>query len=57
MWLVVLYSKHWKQAKYWKRKMEEYNKRSDEGAIRDSQDEFNHGVHPTDPNVLGYQKE
>ena len=58
--LVVLYSKHRKQekrvARYWKRKMEEYNKRSDEGAIMDSQDEFNHGVHPMDPNVMVYWK-
>ena len=31
---------------YWKRKMEELNNRSDEGAVTDSQDEFDHGVHP-----------
>ena len=36
--------------------MQEYNERSDEGAIMDSQDEFDHRVCPTDPNVMGYQK-
>ena len=36
--------------------MEEYNARSDEGAVTDSQDEFDHGVHLTDPNVIAYQK-
>ena len=30
--------------------------RSDEGAVTDSQDEFDHGVHPMDPNVMEYQK-
>ena len=37
-------------------KMEELNNRSDEGAVMDSQDEFDHGVCPEDPNVMGYQK-
>ena len=36
--------------------MEEYNERSNEGAVMDSQDEFDHGVCPTDPNVMGYRK-
>ena len=40
-----------------KRKMEELNNRLDEGAVTDSQDEFDHGVHPKDPNIMGYQKE
>ena len=53
---LILYSKHQKQAKYLKQKMEDYNKRSDEGAVMDSQDEFDHGVHPMDPNVMGYKK-
>ena len=55
--LAFLYSKHqkWeKMSRYWKKKMEEYNERSDEGAIMDSQDEYDHGVHPMDPNVMGY---
>ena len=59
--LVILYGKCWKQekrmakmAKYWKRKMQEYNERSDKGAVNDSQDEFDHGVHLMDPNVMGY---
>ena len=43
-------------SKYWKKKMDEYNERSDEGAITDSQDELDHGVHPTDPNIMEYQK-
>ena len=43
-------------AKYWKKKMEKYNERSDEGAITDSQDEFDLGVCPMDPNVMEYQK-
>ena len=38
-------------------KMEEYNERSDKGAITDSQDEFDHGVCMTDLNVMGYWKE
>ena len=58
--LVIHYNKCWKQekrvAKYWKQKMEEYNERSDEGVIMDSQDEFDHGVCHTDPNVMGYQR-
>ena len=37
-------------------KMEDYKERSNEGAITDSQDEFDHGVCPKDPNVMGYQK-
>ena len=31
-------------------------KRSDEGALTDSQDKMDHGVRPTDPNVLSYKK-
>ena len=57
--MVFLYSKcqKWgKMANYWKRKKQEYNERLDEGAITDSQDELDHGVHPTDPNVMGQQK-
>ena len=27
-----------------------------EGALTDSQDEMDHGVHPTDPNVISYKK-
>ena len=37
--LVFLYTKHqkWeKMTKYWKRKMQEYNERSDKGAVMDS---------------------
>ena len=37
-------------------KMEEYNERSHEGTITDSQDEFDHRVHPMDPNVMSSQK-
>ena len=36
-------------AKYWKRKIQEYNERLDKGAIMDSQDKFDHGVHPMAP--------
>ena len=36
--------------------MQEYNERSDEGAVIDSQDEFDHGICLTDPYVMGYQK-
>ena len=61
--LFILYSKNQKQekgmertVKYWKRKMQEYNERSDKGVVTDSQDEFDHGVHPMDPNVMGYWK-
>ena len=36
--------------------MEDYNERSNDGAVTDSLDEFNHGVYPTDPDVMGYQK-
>ena len=55
--LFIPYSKCQKQGQkvvYWKRKMEELNNRSDEGAVMDSQDEFDHGVCPEDPNVIGY---
>ena len=45
-----------KRAKYWEEKMEEYNTQSKEGAVMDSQYEFIHGVHLTDPNVMTYQK-
>ena len=45
--LVILYSKHQKQmakmAKYWKMKLQDYNEGSDEGAVTDSQDEFDQG--------------
>ena len=55
-----LYSKHQKQlegiSKHWREKVEGYNERSDEGAITDSQDEYDHGVCPMDPNVMEYQK-
>ena len=37
-------------------KMQEYNERSDKGAVIDSQDELDHGVCLMDPNVMGYQK-
>ena len=37
-------------------KMEDYNERSDEGAVTNSQDKFDHGVCPMDPNVMGYLK-
>ena len=40
---------------YWKKKVEGYNERLDEGAITDIQVEFNHGVCPMDPNVMEYQ--
>ena len=30
--------------------------RSNEGALTDSQDKMDHGVWPTDPNVLSYKK-
>ena len=43
-----------KMTKYWKKKMQEYNERLDEGAIMDSQDKFDHGVCSTDPNVMEY---
>ena len=36
--------------------MGDYNKRSNEGAVTDSQDEFDHRFHPKNPNVMGYQK-
>ena len=36
--------------------MDEYNERSDKGAITDSQDEFDHEVYLMDPNVMEYQK-
>ena len=29
---------------------------SDKGVVTDSQDEFNHGVHLTDPNVMSYKE-
>ena len=63
MWMISLlfvpYSKCQEQGQkvsYWKRKREEFSNRSDEGAVMDSQDEFDHGVHPEYPNVMGYQK-
>ena len=57
--LVFLYSKCQKlekMAKYLKRKMQEYNDRSDKGAVTDRQDEFDLGVCLTDLNVMEYQK-
>ena len=45
-----------KLSKYWKKKMDEYNERLDKEAIMDSQDGFDHGVHPMDPNVMEYWK-
>ena len=44
-----------KISKYWKKRAECYNKRSDEGAKIDSQDEYDHGVWPMDPNVMVYK--
>ena len=41
-----------KISKYWKEKAECYNERSDEGANTDSQDEYDHGVQPTDTNAI-----
>ena len=41
---------------YWKGKADYYNKRSDEGADTDSQDERDQGVQPTDLNVMSYKK-
>ena len=55
--LLVPCSKCWQQGQkvvYWKRKIEELNNRPDEGAVMDSQDEFDHGVCPEDPNIKGY---
>ena len=37
-------------------KVDYYNERLDEGADTDSQDERDHGVWPTDPNVMSYKK-
>ena len=55
-----LYSKHWKClkeiSKFWKSPAEAYNKRSDEGADMESQEECDHGVCPTDPNIMVYKK-
>ena len=36
--------------------MQQYNERLGEGAIMDSQDQFDHGVCPMDPNVMEYWK-
>ena len=47
--LFIPYSKSWKQGQkvvYWMRKMSELNNRSDEGAVMDSHDEFDHGSAP-----------
>ena len=52
MWIISLlfvpYSKHWKQGQkeYWKRRMEEFNNRSHEGVVANSQDEFDHWSTP-----------
>ena len=35
--------------------MEGYSQRLDKEAITDSQDEYDHGVCPMDPNVMEYQ--
>ena len=43
-------------SKFWKCQAEAYNERSNEGADMDSQDERDHGVSPTDPNVMVYKK-
>ena len=37
-------------------KMVEFNNRSDEGAVMESHDVFDHGVCPMDPNTMDYQK-
>ena len=55
-----LYSKHQKClekiSKYWKKWVECYNERSDEGANMDSQYEYDHGVRSMDANVMSYKK-
>ena len=43
-------------SKFWKNQVEVYIKRSDEGADTGSQDEHDHGVQPTDPNIMSYKK-
>ena len=51
-----LYSKcqKWleKVLNYWKKVVEGYNERLDEGAIIDSQAAFDHGICPMDRNVM-----
>ena len=42
--------------KYWLEKAQSFEQRSAEGADTDSQDELDHGVHPTDENVGSYSK-
>ena len=42
--------------KYWVEKAHLFEQRSDEGADTDSQDELDHGVHPTEKNVVHYGK-
>ena len=56
----VFYSKWQKQldkiSQYWRKMADQLANRSDEGALTDSQDEIDHGVWPTYPNVLSYKK-
>ena len=56
----LFYSKKRKQLEaiqiYWLEKAQSFEQRSDEVADTDSQDEFDHGVHPTDENVGSYYK-
>ena len=40
---------------YWKESADQYNERSDEGVDTDIQDEQDHGIQPTDPNVMSYK--
>ena len=47
-----LYSKYQKCLK----EISKFWKMSDEGTDMDSQDETDHGVCPTDPNVMAYKK-
>ena len=42
---------------YWKRKVVQYEDRSNEAPGTDSQDSLDHGVCPTNPNVLTYKKQ
>ena len=43
-------------SKFWKSQADLYNERSNEGADTDSQDKTDHGVQPTDANVMAYKK-
>ena len=42
--------------KFWRRKWETYENRSDEAPETDSQDSEDHGVWPTGPNAMSYTK-